>query len=152
MNIKPFDLQAALNGEPAMLRDGSKAFIRWHETELNVEEQYKLVGYTSTGEMLAWREDGRFAGRAVETYKDIIGMYPRTCTINGFEVPAPEEVAPKGKYYIANTLLYRLFVSSEWRNTSCDQLRLERGLVFLSKEDAVATAKAMLGIDPLRGD
>lgn len=41
--IKPFDLQAALNGEPVMLRGGTKAYVRHCETEFNIP--YPLMGW-----------------------------------------------------------------------------------------------------------
>lgn len=36
--LKPFDLQAALRGEPVMLRNGEMAYVRHHETELPVDD------------------------------------------------------------------------------------------------------------------
>lgn len=148
--LKPFDLQAALSGEPVMLRDGSKAFVRHHETELNTDEHRKLVGYTSIGAMLTWREDGRFVGRHLEPDGDIIGMYQKTRTINGFEVPTPETEAPAiGSVFFVASCGFKAFVDDNiWRAYDLDLLWLERGLVFLNEEDAVVNAKAMLGIDP----
>lgn len=82
-------------------------------------------------------------------------MYLTTRIINGFEVPAPEENAhEKGSVYyipvLTNKLLYERI---KWDvNSTVDSRLLERGLIFLKKEDAITNAKAMMGIDPLRGD
>ena len=43
--LKPFDLQAALKGEAVMLRNGDKAYIRHHETEMPVLRSWE-VGFS----------------------------------------------------------------------------------------------------------
>jgi hypothetical protein len=80
-------------------------------------------------------------------------MYPETRIINGFEVPAPETdpLDHDATYYTPNILRSCLYDSTAWDDeddTGSDSRWLSRGLVFLRKEDAIATAKAMLGIDP----
>lgn len=149
-NLKPFNLQAALSGKAVMLRNGEKAFVRHHETELNAEEHRKLVGYTSIGVILSWREDGRFIGRHIEQDMDIVGMCPETKLINGFEVPLPvqEALAHDTEYYVPLLTEDNFCGIHRWFNDVFDERALQRGLVFLNKEDAVANAKALLGIVP----
>lgn len=71
--------------------------------------------------------------------------------VNGFEVPAPETEEPAYgcKYFtpdiLCDVLLYDV---NRWDGHSYDMRMLEHGLVFLNSDDAVANAKAMLGIDP----
>lgn len=148
-NLKPFDLKAALNGEPVMLRNGRKAYVRHHETELDVPANYKLLGYIEGMGQVAWREEGFYLGEESHYY-DIIGMYQKTRIINGFEVPAPETKSPDRdtRYFTASHASAEFSSAITWKNGEFDNLLLERGLVFLNKEDAIANEKAMLGIDP----
>lgn len=152
-NLKPFDLEAALKGEPVMLRDGQKAFVRHHETELLVDYSTKMFGYTvrdgGSSFLSSWDVDGRCFGKHL-AHLDIIGMYPKTRIINGFEVPAPETAKPDyGTRYFSSSLSYMdMAVFHEWNDDDFDTRMLKRGIVFLSAEDAIANAKAMLGIDP----
>lgn len=154
-NLKPFDLQAALKGEPVMLRDGGKAFVRHHETAEVVADSLRLWGVITTAGGIAalacWTKEGRFIGDVAASL-DIIGMWPKlTRIVNGFEVPAPEKESLKDGvlYYVPaphckdwTDWVYWVDGDDE------DEHRLEHGLVFRSKEDATANAKAMLGIDP----
>lgn len=79
-NLKPFNLEAALNGEPVMLRDGSKAFVRHYESELLVENGWQLIGFiVRNGEesvFESWDARGRFYGSEQDDENDIIGMWP----------------------------------------------------------------------------
>ena len=52
-------------------------------------------------------------------------------------------------YYTQSLITTVFIVRKKWAAGSVFDLRLlKRGLVFLNKEDAITTAKAMLGIDP----
>lgn len=98
-NMKPFNLEAALNGEPVMLRNGQKAFVRHHETEQPIGTCWQLWGIRdhkngSTG-LMSWSKDGSYDIDGCVSNLDIISMYPKTRIINGFEVPAPESKEPK---------------------------------------------------------
>ena len=148
-NLKPFSLPEALSGKAVMLRDGGKAYVRHHETELDVPDHNKLVGYCDAS-WLVWREDGDYFKKGVRSKYDIIGMYPETRVINGFAVPAPqtEELEYGTPYYLASSEARHFHNCAIWDDHEMDKLWLERGLAFLNAEDAIATAKAMLGIDP----
>lgn len=149
-NLKPFDLQAALSGKAVMLRDGRKAFVRHHEKELNVVNSKRLLGYAANGAQHTWCENGSYSTPSETLYLDIISMYPETRIINGFEVPAPEinELECDTDFYLASPITEQLYMGIIWVGNRTDKFMLNRGLVFLNKEDAIATAKAMLGIDP----
>jgi hypothetical protein len=153
-NLKPFNLKEALFGKAVMLRNGRKAYVRHHETELDVDKSHKILGYLVGGSYLAWCEDGVYYAMGADSDLDIIGMYPETRIINGFEVPEPEKKAPKygTTYYLATRTMRHFHSSENWDGGSIDKLWLERGLVFLNKEDATANAKAVLGIDPNNED
>jgi hypothetical protein len=152
-NLKPFDLQAALAGKAVMLRNGSKTHVRHHETDLPTEIDEELLGrLEDVGSWISWTwcADGKSRSNGSKSPYDIIGMYSETRIINGFEVPAPEKKAPKHNttYYLASPDMRHFHSCESWDGNTVDKLWLERGLVFLTAEDAIATAKAMLGIDP----
>ncbi len=99
--------------------------------------------YHGTGEV---EEQGLLNFLAPHWYE----LKPKTRIINGFEVPAPEtkELSHGEGYYIPSLANGGKFIASAWSCDSADTRALKRGLVFLRKEDAIATTNAMLGIDP----
>lgn len=150
-NLKPFDLQAALNGEAVMLQNGQKAYVRHHETEARIKNSCQLLGFAENKdvnftEWRWWTQEGICIG--VDVF-DIVGMWPKTRIINGFEVPAPETEVLKNyaDFYIVAPADPCLYNTSTWTGLGSQRIWLARGLIFLKKEDAVTNAKAMLGID-----
>ena len=77
-----------------------------------------------------------------------------THEVNGFTVPAPLRFAPaKGAVcFAACTLAMEFAYKMYWAGDAIDETRLKRGLIHLTKEAAVANAKAMCGIDPESDD
>jgi hypothetical protein len=152
MKTKPFNLKAALNDEPVMLRNGMKAFVRHHETKTSILGKFNLVGIKEGySYYLTWTEDGGYDIDGDISDLDIVGMWTEPRIINGFEVPAPEsvELEDGAAYYIPSVSNKEFYGYSEWIDPLKFDLRsLKRGLVFLNKEDAIANAKAMLGINP----
>lgn len=80
--MKEFDLKAALNGEPVMLRNGEKAFIKYNlldELE-NIEARdaaCPLIGYRLYGNYVSttsWELSGKSIHWATMKY-DIVGMF-----------------------------------------------------------------------------
>lgn len=76
-------------------------------------------------------------------------MKPKTKNINGFEVPMPMDKEPEkhSTYYYPELTNPALFMYNRYA-TDWDKKNFDRGICFLTRKDAVATAKAMLGIDP----
>lgn len=77
---------------------------------------------------------------------------PRTINIRGFDVPAPEpadRLIPKGVTYFVPTPGQEYWHKGlSWSGDDFDHRALQRGLVYLNREDAIRVAKAMCGIDP----
>ena len=72
-----------------------------------------------------------------------------TRIVNGFTVPAPiQEMPAANSYYLAMPDVLAWFKSYEWYGYEFDKRFLSRGLLFSTKEAAIANAKAMCGIDP----
>lgn len=76
---------------------------------------------------------------------------PRTHVVNGFTVPAPMDKAPEfgDMYFIPDVLDEIFYAGPEWGQDYSTAMRwLKRGLLFATKDAAIANAKAMLKIDP----
>lgn len=74
---------------------------------------------------------------------------PRTITVNGREIVEPERKALEDDqaYWVPSIAREELQSQANWAGDAFDLRCLERGLVHLTKENAIAHAKAMLGID-----
>lgn len=71
--------------------------------------------------------------------------------VNGFKVPAGEKIEPESgaNCFYPKVESYYLYDSSGYYpNATTNKRLLDAGLIYLNKEDAIARAKAMLGIDP----
>jgi len=73
-------------------------------------------------------------------------LAPRTILVNGVEVPAPEKEAPGTgiPYFVPSITTEDLYTKITWDGGRADNLWLERYLVYLCQESAIARAKAML--------
>lgn len=144
----PFDLEKALAGDQVVTRDGREVS---QVTLFECNDKYPLMAVID-GEIHCFTKQGVFNINNRQGYTDLF-MKPKTRIINGFEVPAPVAARPeKFDYYYAPSLQDDSFYFSYvWTEDSVDKKCLARGLVFLTKEDAIANAKAMLGIDPHKG-
>ncbi|HED4408815.1 TPA: pyruvate kinase, partial [Pasteurella multocida] len=75
--MKPFNLEKALAGEPVVLRNGNKAFVKF-VLENPLLEDDQIVGFyiDSEGkeELTSWGKDGIHIPNIISIY-DIIGMY-----------------------------------------------------------------------------
>lgn len=138
----PFDLQKALEGDPVVTRAGRKVK---QITLFNVLNPYRVVGVVD-GLIMSFQTDGQSSD---SKHYDLF-MEPKTHIVNGFEVPKPVTEPPaKAKiYYVPNLSVESWCSGTGWDGDVIDRMRLERNIVFLNKEDAIANAKAMAGIDP----
>jgi len=70
--------------------------------------------------------------------------------VNGFSVPAPETKVPSigTTIFIADPAREEWYSYTSWCTALYDRLWFARGLIFLNKDDAIASAKAMCFINP----
>ena len=70
---------------------------------------------------------------------------PKTITVNGIEVPEPAREVPKrgDQYYLADPTSSRKVVRY-WTNEPEEKSWIEKGVLHLTKEAAIAHAQAML--------
>lgn len=96
MKYEKFDVERALAGEPVILRDGTKAYVRYKEEDNNLK--YPLMGVVwgnpSNGE--SWTLCGTYYSIGYDYDYDIIGMYPKeplTMPDSFWDMLTPEIVA-----------------------------------------------------------
>lgn len=74
-----------------------------------------------------------------------------TRVINGFEVPAPVTARTSvgdDDYFAPDPASDTWYHEYSWNDDHVDERLLDRGMVFLHKDHAIANAKAMCGVDP----
>ena len=156
--MKPFDLVAALEGAPVVLRNGCKAYILADTARLNnfksiYRDEYTLVvivdGCGISGISMHMRDGSYDEGH--DNPKDIIGMWsdpPKTIRIGEYDVPEPvrEPLEKDTEYWIAYFSLAELADSFKWYSDKFDNRALKNGLIHLTKEAAVIHAKALLSL------
>lgn len=141
MKMKPFDLKAALNGEPVMLRNGYKAYIKYNLLDeiksLNVKiGMYPLVGYRLECNYInstSWDVLGIAKYNATREY-DIIGMWEEP-KISIEDLPKPFKPQATQRYYY----IYGGYIGCEdegRKNNIFDERAAEKGNCFRTKEDA----------------
>ena len=149
--MKEFDLKAALNGEPVMLRSGNKAYIKYNLLDdiksLNVKVgMYPLVGYRLEYNYInntSWDVLGIAKYRATREY-DIIGMWEEP-KISIEDLPKPFKPQETESYYYINggCIGYR----NEYRYSNLfDRYAAENGNCFRTREGAEMWLKLMKGM------
>ena len=143
MKMKPFDLKAALNGEPVMLRNERKAFVMYdlrnHPDLMDKLGRKPLSGIVfnkdeSIYTNIEWNE---FGANALVQY-DIIGMWEEP-KISVEDLPKPFE--PKlGEYYyrITSRSFYDILDirEKEYTDPEYDDKTVNQGNAFRTREDA----------------
>ena len=141
--MKEFNLEAALNGEPVMLRNGKKAIIYYCTPDEfkfgeNIPDTFPLKGmvFDLNGylddSLAEWRCDGSF--RCSEDDWDIIGMWEEP-KISVEDLPKP--FYPNdgdAYYYIFCGKIYHVKCYSD--SNPIDENAAKNGQYFRAKEDA----------------
>ena len=139
--MKEFDLNAALNGEPVMLRSGNKAYIKYNLLDeiksLNVKVgMYPLVGYRLEYNYInntSWDVLGIAKYRATREY-DIIGMWEEP-KISIEDLPKPFTPTQGDTYfYICGFKIFK--INNFFENSTFDTGNSKNGQCFRTEEDA----------------
>ena len=148
--MKEFNLEAALNGEPVMLRSGCKAIIYY-----KVPDEYKFadnkpVFYPLKGLMfdvngnlavsaMYWHASGKFDSKKDHSL-DIIGMWeePKKQTKKQISIEdLPKPFKPKdGESYFYITGGIVEYEDDYWDSNKFDKSSAERGSCYRTREDA----------------
>lgn len=149
IETKPFDLERALAGEPVVTRQGDEVI---QLTLFKTNGIYKLAGVVK-GELLRFTPTGKYFVN--ESHELDLFMKVKTHKVNGFEVPAPvtnpENMKSGITYYVADNTYLEWYFGTTWENDEEQKAWITRNLVFMNKEDAIANAKAMSGVNPYGG-
>ena len=153
--MKPFDLVAALEGAPVVLRNGCKAYVLADTARLNnfesiYRDEYTLVVFVVGCGLNMHMRDGSYNAKP-DNPKDIIGMWsdpPKTIRIGEYDVPEPvrEPLEKDTEYWIAHFSLAELANRFKWYSDEFDNRVLKNGLIHLTKEAAVIHAKALMSL------
>lgn len=139
--MKEFNLDAALNGEPVILRNGKKAVVKYNllnEVEkLEVRDaEHPLIGYRFDGIYInttSWSLTGKSVHLATMEY-DIIGMWEEP-KVSIEDLPKPFTPEETQHYYYINGG-YIECEDEYWETNSFDRNTAKNGNCFRTKEDA----------------
>lgn len=139
--MKEFNLDAALNGEPVKLRNGSKAIILndarnyFKNTRPNDEVLLGLISDVNSQDKFlcsgAWASDGSWVNNFVDEF-DIIGMWEEP-KISVEDLPKPfKPEFGESFYYVYGSRIENLILNIN----SYDEELIESGNCFRTREDA----------------
>ena len=141
--MKKFDLKAALNGEPVMLRDGRKALIyyRIHDKYTFADGSKALcplkgIVFDKDGNIesavQSWRDGGMY--EANKSVHDIIGMWEEPkISIEDLPKPFYPEESDDYFYILDGKVAYN---SNYYKNNLISQQRAINAQCFRTKQDA----------------
>ena len=136
--MKEFDLDAALNGEPVMLRNGNKAFIFKNilgTPILDFEPDYPLIGMIHNHPVTkTWSLDGRISSCNDCAPGDIVGMWEEP-KISVEDLPKPFYPKEDEPYFYINGGVIE-YESEFWNSNSFDISAARGGNCFRTRQDA----------------
>ena len=147
--MKPFNLEAALQGEPVQLRSGCKAIILYRVPDVyryndgtTILFPLKGIYFTPDGGVSnsdsSWRDDGAYSDDC-ESERDILGMWEEPTPTATFTLPKPF-CPKKGEeyYFIKMNGFGSLYVDKKVRESVVFEYN-----AFKKEEDAQAWIDAM---------
>ncbi|WP_315557833.1 pyruvate kinase [Pasteurella multocida] len=142
--MKEFDLEKALAGEPVVLRNGDKAFVKF-VLENPVREECAMIGYViddrGRDSLIGWYKNGLYASCGGDGL-DIVGMYEEPRPTVTLTLPAPIKTAHHNQevFKRGNSTIIRFYFDA---NRDKHRKMLESGSLFYSEGDAQAWFEAM---------
>ncbi|HED4451904.1 TPA: pyruvate kinase [Pasteurella multocida] len=153
--MKAFDLEKALAGEPVVLRNGDKAFVKF-VLENPVREECAMIGYViddrGRDSLIGWYKNGLYASCGGDGL-DIVGMYEEPRPTVTLTLPCPLKEIEEGQEFW-HMIMDSDPLSIAWAKVDVSMsvfdkeniyhlALLEAGLAFKSEEDAQAWLDAM---------
>ncbi|HDR1512144.1 TPA: pyruvate kinase [Pasteurella multocida] len=146
--MKEFDLEKALAGEPVVLRNGDKAFVKF-VLENPLFENDQVVGFhiDSEGkeEVTSWGNNGVHIPNTNSIY-DIIGMWEEPRPTVTLTLPCPLKSVTVGQrvfYLDLNKQCERICAFLFQKDSTYHFNLLKNGGIFSTEEDAQAWFDAM---------
>lgn len=139
--MKSFNLQEAINGKPVVTRDGDPATFIIHKPEMEAE----CLVFGVKGRMEMYYENGKYYKHSAHSSIDLF-MKESFIDINGHKYPEPERKPLQygQNYWIPHITSGDGTNITSWSDAYLDHQYLKRGLVHLSKENALEHYKAMI--------
>ena len=143
--FKPYDGMAAKVGDIVYLA---------HTPEGEKAAMSGKVVYTNETEFIVdWSQADVLTRFARATAESCLRHGVEQFIVNGFEVPAPLDALPtSGEAFIASPTAPAFYLRILDVRKSVLSFALSRGLLYASPADAIACAKAMVGINPIAID
>ena len=136
--MKEFNLEAALNGEPVMLRNGEKAYIFKNIQDIHILDfkvDYPLIGMMHNhAPVQTWSLDGRISLVSDYSNGDIIGMWEepkKQISIEDLPKPFKPKTGDEYKYIVGVEVFRRISVGD-----SFDKSLSMGGQCYRTEEDA----------------
>lgn len=153
--MKEFDLEAALNGEPVVIRGGRKAFItcdlrRYFKNTINDKKLIGIVAMEDDPNSFSvssrWYDSGAYHGTETneENDYDIIGMWEEP-KISAEDLTKPFKPKEDDEYFYINGGIIE-YESEFWNSSDFDIKASERGGCFRTREDAQKWLDFMKGM------
>ncbi|MFC1140904.1 pyruvate kinase [Pasteurella multocida] len=146
--MKKFDLEKALAGEPVVLRNGDKAFVKF-VLENPVREECAMIGYViddrGRDSLIGWYKNGLYASCGGDGL-DIIGMYEEPRPTVTLTLPCPLKSVTVGQrvfYLDLNKQCERICAFLFQKDSTYHFNLLKNGGIFSTEEDAQAWLDAM---------
>ncbi|MDY0669214.1 pyruvate kinase [Pasteurella multocida] len=146
--MKEFDLEKALAGEPVVLRNGDKAFVKFVlENPLFEDDQVMGFHIDSEGkeEVTSWGNNGVHIPNTNSIY-DIIGMWEEPRPTVTLTLPCPLKSVTVGQrvfYLDLNKQCERICAFLFQKDSTYHFNLLKNGGIFSTEEDAQAWFDAM---------
>lgn len=143
--MKEFDLDAALNGEPVLLRSGRKAYIGYKTPDCYVcnsgeKIEFPLHGYIIKADNIIevpnmfWTINGRAYKDDVDNASDIIGMWEEP-KISVEDLPKPFKPKEDEPYFYIDGGVIEC-EDEFWSSNNFDITAAKSGNCFRTKQDA----------------
>ncbi|HDR1160547.1 TPA: pyruvate kinase [Pasteurella multocida] len=146
--MKEFDLEKALAGEPVVLRNGDKAFVKF-VLENPVREECAMIGYViddrGRDSLIGWYKNGLYASCGGDGL-DIVGMYEEPRPTVTLTLPCPLKSVTVGQrvfYLDLNKQCERICAFLFQKDSTYHFNLLKNGGIFSTEEDAQAWLDAM---------
>ncbi|HHW7449417.1 pyruvate kinase [Pasteurella multocida subsp. multocida] len=146
--MKEFNLEKALAGEPVVLRNGDKAFVKF-VLENPVREECAMIGYViddrGRDSLIGWYKNGLYASCGGDGL-DIVGMYEEPRPTVTLTLPCPLKAVMVGQkvFYLDLNKQHEQVCSFLFQTDSTYHFNLlKNGGTFSTEEDAQAWLDAM---------
>ncbi|ODN39085.1 pyruvate kinase [Pasteurella multocida] len=148
--MKEFNLEKALAGEPVVLRNGYKAFVKFEvPSEYQTNPYSEIMGFfidnNNYAKRISWNREGKYNSTFNDDF-NIVGMYEEPQPTVTLTLPCPLKAVTAGQrvfYLDLNKQSERAFDFLFQSGSNYHSNLLKNGGVFQSEEDALAWLNAM---------